>query len=159
MLNGKNSENLADFCPPHTQEKSFISSSSSNITHKNESPSWGSARTPLKLRGHTNTNSPPPLLSSGQSSAGYSQSKISLLGDDESDEQIRFSQVGRKKDFTHIERVEGKQVNVLKGLELHTKVFSAAEQKKIVDFVYSLQKKGQEGELRGIQFNCEKKTF
>ncbi|XP_020586526.1 uncharacterized protein LOC110028850 [Phalaenopsis equestris] len=62
-------------------------------------------------------------------------------------ERIRFTGVGRKKDFVCLERVDGKIVNILEGIELHTGVFSAAEQKKIVDFVYELQLKGRNNEL------------
>ncbi|CAL5366229.1 unnamed protein product [Camellia sinensis] len=64
-------------------------------------------------------------------------------------EYIRFSSVDRKKDFICLERVQGKIVNILKGLELHTGVFNDAEQKKIVDYVYKLQEMGKKGELKG----------
>ncbi|XP_068662188.1 RNA demethylase ALKBH9B-like [Aristolochia californica] len=60
----------------------------------------------------------------------------------------RFFQVRRKKDFVHMERTNGKTVNILDGLELHTGVFDAAEQKKIVDYVYSLQELGRKRKLR-----------
>lgn len=63
-------------------------------------------------------------------------------------EYIRFMNVQRKKDFICLERVNGKIVNILDGLELHTGIFSAAEQKRIVDLVYVLQEKGKNGELR-----------
>ncbi|XP_074565031.1 LOW QUALITY PROTEIN: RNA demethylase ALKBH9B-like [Curcuma longa] len=56
--------------------------------------------------------------------------------------------VKRKKDFKKIEKVHGRLVNVLEGLELHTGVFSPAEQKQIVDCIYEFQKKGRNGELR-----------
>ncbi|MCH96178.1 hypothetical protein A2U01_0017161 [Trifolium medium] len=36
------------------------------------------------------------------------------------------------------------------GLELHTGIFSAAEQKRIVGYVASLQEKGRKGELKGL---------
>ncbi|XP_020113100.1 uncharacterized protein LOC109727393 [Ananas comosus] len=62
-------------------------------------------------------------------------------------EQIRFKNVGRKKDFVCLERVNGRLVNILAGLELHTGVFSAVEQKRIVDFMYELQEKGRNGQL------------
>ncbi|XP_020679484.1 RNA demethylase ALKBH9B [Dendrobium catenatum] len=62
-------------------------------------------------------------------------------------ERIRFSSVGRKKDFVCLERIDGKIVNILEGIELHTGVFSAAEQKKIVNFVYELEMKGRNYEL------------
>ncbi|PKU65928.1 alkylated DNA repair protein alkB 5 [Dendrobium catenatum] len=64
-------------------------------------------------------------------------------------ERIRFSSVGRKKDFVCLERIDGKIVNILEGIELHTGVFSAAEQKKIVNFVYELEMKGRNYELDG----------
>lgn len=64
-------------------------------------------------------------------------------------EYIRFTNVMRKKDFICLERVKEKITNVLEGLELHTGVFSAAEQKRIVDFVHELQEKGRRGQLGG----------
>ncbi|KAG9443003.1 hypothetical protein H6P81_018857 [Aristolochia fimbriata] len=75
-----------------------------------------------------------------------SQKKPSLSRDQR--EYIRFMNVQRKKDFICLERVKGKIVNILDGLELHTGVFSAAEQKRIVDFVYDLQEKGRKGQLK-----------
>lgn len=64
-------------------------------------------------------------------------------------EYIRFTNVRRKKDFICLERVKGKIVNILDGLELHAGVFSAAEQKRIVDYVGVLQEMGPKGELKG----------
>lgn len=64
-------------------------------------------------------------------------------------EYIRFMNVGRKKDFICLERFKGKFVNILEGLELHTGIFSAAEQKRIVDHVYALEEIGRKGEFRG----------
>ncbi|XP_022950629.1 uncharacterized protein LOC111453671 isoform X1 [Cucurbita moschata] len=72
-------------------------------------------------------------------------------------EHIRFINVGRKKDFICLERFKGKLVNILEGLELHTGIFSAAEQKRIVDHVYSLQEMGKKGELRERTFSAPKK--
>ncbi|KAG1327999.1 RNA demethylase ALKBH9B [Cocos nucifera] len=63
-------------------------------------------------------------------------------------EAVRFSMVRRKKDFKHMERVDGRWINVLEGLELHTGVFSAAEQKRIVDCVYDFREKGRNRQLR-----------
>lgn len=64
-------------------------------------------------------------------------------------EYIRFMDVERKKDFICLERVGGKIVNILQGLELHKGIFSAAEQKRIVDYVYELEEKGRKRELKG----------
>lgn len=64
-------------------------------------------------------------------------------------EDLRLKNVKRKKDFICLERFKGKLVNVVDGLELHTGVFSAVEQKRIVDKVYELEERGRKGELRG----------
>ncbi|XVE67365.1 hypothetical protein DITRI_Ditri08aG0154600 [Diplodiscus trichospermus] len=76
---------------------------------------------------------------------------------EEQKEHIRFSQVGRKKDFVHMEKINGKSTNVLKGLELHTKVFNAEEHKKIVECVYNLQRMGQKGQLRECTYSEPRK--
>ncbi|VFQ76309.1 unnamed protein product [Cuscuta campestris] len=67
---------------------------------------------------------------------------------EEQKEHIRLAQVKRKKGFVHYEKVEGRKVNVLDGLELHSQVFNAAEQSEIVESVYKLQRMGQQGQLR-----------
>ncbi|GAB2279441.1 RNA demethylase alkbh9b [Dionaea muscipula] len=72
-------------------------------------------------------------------------------------EYLRFTCVERKKDFIFLERIDSKPVNILDGLELHTGVFSAAEQKRIVDFIYDLQEMGQKGELRDRTFSAPRK--
>lgn len=64
-------------------------------------------------------------------------------------EYIRFNSVQRKKDFICLERVNGKIVNILDGLELHKGVFSAAEQKRIVSYVEQLREMGKDGQLKG----------
>lgn len=64
-------------------------------------------------------------------------------------EYIRFMNVRRKKDYICFERFKGKLVNIMEGLELHAGIFSAAEQKRIVDYVYVLQEMGRKGELKG----------
>ncbi|XP_039044377.1 RNA demethylase ALKBH9B-like [Hibiscus syriacus] len=72
-------------------------------------------------------------------------------------EYIRFMNVKRKKDFVCFERVKGKMVNILKGLELHMGIFSAAEQKRIVDHVYKLEEMGRNGELKERTFTAAQK--
>lgn len=62
-------------------------------------------------------------------------------------EHIRAMNVKRKKDFVFLEKVSDEIVNILEGLELHTEVFSAAEQKSIVDKVCELQEMAGKGEL------------
>lgn len=64
-------------------------------------------------------------------------------------EHLRFMHVRRKKDFICLEKIKGKIVNILAGLELHEGIFSAAEQKRIVDFVHTLNEMGKKGELKG----------
>lgn len=72
-------------------------------------------------------------------------------------EDLRLKNVKRKKDFICLERFKGKLVNVVDGLELHTGVFSAVEQKRIVDKVYELEQKGRRGELRERTFTAPQK--
>ncbi|KAL5704284.1 mRNA N(6)-methyladenine demethylase [Ranunculus cassubicifolius] len=72
-------------------------------------------------------------------------------------EYLRFKMVKRKKDFTCLRRVNGTRTNILEGLELHTGVFSAAEQKHIVDFIYALEEKGKKGELQERTFSAPEK--
>lgn len=61
-----------------------------------------------------------------------------------------LARVRRKKDFKSLERVNGRLINVLEGLELHAVVFSPAEQRRIVDCVYDFLEKGRTGQLRGM---------
>lgn len=68
----------------------------------------------------------------------------------EQKELNRFRNVKRNKEFVCLERVGGRIVNIVEGLELHTGVFSPVEQKRIVDFVNELQEKGRRGELGGM---------
>ncbi|KAK4347999.1 hypothetical protein RND71_034338 [Anisodus tanguticus] len=72
-------------------------------------------------------------------------------------EHIRFCNVKRKKDFICLERVNGKIVNVLDGLELHTGVFSMAEQNSIVKFVEKLEEMGKCGQLKERTYTAPKK--
>ncbi|KAJ4962947.1 hypothetical protein NE237_022886 [Protea cynaroides] len=72
-------------------------------------------------------------------------------------EYLRFMNVRRKKDFICMERVKGEIINTLEGLELHAGVFSAAEQKRIVDFIYDLQEKGRKGELKERTYSAPQK--
>lgn len=70
------------------------------------------------------------------------------LGLSPEEEWRRLGEVGRKKDYVLFDNVKGRRVNVLQGLELHTRVFDAKEQEMIVKFVYRLQKLGKERKLR-----------
>ncbi|KAK1439196.1 hypothetical protein QVD17_05012 [Tagetes erecta] len=72
-------------------------------------------------------------------------------------ERIRFTNVTRKKDYICLERVNGKIVNILDGLELHCDVFSTKEQNRIVNFVYDLQEKGKNGKLKDRTFSAPQK--
>ncbi|KAJ4837645.1 hypothetical protein Tsubulata_032328 [Turnera subulata] len=72
-------------------------------------------------------------------------------------EYIRFMNVEREKEFVCLERVNGKPVNILEGLELHKGIFSAAEQRRIVDDVYRLQQMGREGKLKARTYTAPKK--
>ncbi|GAB4847522.1 hypothetical protein Ancab_026581 [Ancistrocladus abbreviatus] len=72
-------------------------------------------------------------------------------------EYIRFMNVKRKKDFICLERVNGKSLNILQGLELHIGVFSGAEQKRIVDFICDLLEMGEKGELKERTYSAPRK--
>ncbi|WOH14157.1 hypothetical protein DCAR_0933673 [Daucus carota subsp. sativus] len=149
----------------------FKSADSSNLDSQQKSlessiktPSWGSLQTPesvyVGLRKASPLTSSPATVNNKQSSTsiGPDSSLSSALPQtpqsadkeisDEQIERIGFAQVGRNKKFVHIEKINGKATNVLQGLELHTKVFSADEQKKIVECVYDFQRRGQNGQLR-----------
>jgi len=86
------------------------------------------------------------LLNDGIADVSSSKNELS----EERREHIRYSEVQCKKDFTFVERINGRDINLLQGLELHTGVFNAAEQNEIVECIYRLQMIGQQGRLRGI---------
>lgn len=125
----------------------------------------GTPQSKESVRSERNTNyeSPSPVNAKPQlrdlfSNHGLSPSNgnhtpsptTTANGSSDEEEWNRFSQVKRKKDFVHYERVDGRKVNVVQGLELHTGVFSAEEQKKIVESVYNFQKMGRKGQLMGM---------
>ncbi|CAJ2649169.1 RNA demethylase ALKBH9B-like [Trifolium pratense] len=76
---------------------------------------------------------------------------------EEPKELIRYSEVHCKKDFTYIERINGRAINLLQGLELHTGVFNVMDQNEIVDYIYRLQRLGQEGRLRDRTYSKPRK--
>lgn len=153
--------NLADFCSMSLSMGSPEKSSPlpSNGHHINNAES--SSRSPgldFSMRHHASTCSP---TTDSSNVAGKVSSRMVGGGpiDDlevqkgfdlsrEERERTRFSQIGRKKNFVHIEKINGKPINILKGLELHTEVFNSDEQKKIVDNIYKLQRMGQKGQLK-----------
>ncbi|KAL6994975.1 mRNA N(6)-methyladenine demethylase [Sarracenia purpurea var. burkii] len=154
----------------YANSSSLSSSVSSNASTK--STSWSSIRTPESVYSGSHkvfASSSPASVNDKRQSFSHSISEISLNGGlggvsslarnglSEEQEHIRFAQIGRKKDFSHIERIDGRATNVLQGLELHTQVFNAEEQKEIVDFVYSLQRMGQNGRLRARTYSEPKK--
>ncbi|CAH9091205.1 unnamed protein product [Cuscuta epithymum] len=74
-------------------------------------------------------------------------------------ECIRFSNVKRKKDFICLERIDGKITNILDGLELHSGIFSAAEQNRIVNYVETLHDKGKNGQLKERTYTAPEKCI
>ncbi|KAK3128939.1 hypothetical protein QOZ80_6BG0468530 [Eleusine coracana subsp. coracana] len=72
-------------------------------------------------------------------------------------EKGSMARVRRKTDYTYMERVDGRMVNVLQGLELHTGVFSPGEQQQIVDCVHCLQEQGRRGLLRDRTYSEPRK--
>ncbi|CAM8901389.1 unnamed protein product [Rhodiola kirilowii] len=64
---------------------------------------------------------------------GLSSEVIGPAGlSDDQKEQFRLSKVGRKKDFCYRERIEGKLINLVEGLELHTNVFMLRSRKRLL---------------------------
>ncbi|XP_008779445.2 RNA demethylase ALKBH9B-like [Phoenix dactylifera] len=128
-------------------------SNSSSARSTGSSPASDWARTPGQHNRQFNNSSSRSLEEGddGDDLAGAAEKARASGGTPLSRDQreaIRFSMVGRKKDFKHMERVDGRWINVLEGLELHTGVFSAAEQKRIVACVYDVQEKGRNRQLR-----------
>ncbi|KAG6392681.1 hypothetical protein SASPL_146905 [Salvia splendens] len=88
-------------------------------------------------------------------SVAVAKPKVALSRDQR--EYIRFSGVQRKKDFICLERINGKLVNIVDGLELHKAVFSAAEQKRIVSYVEELEEMGRNGKLKSRTYTAPQK--
>ncbi|KAF8404101.1 hypothetical protein HHK36_008981 [Tetracentron sinense] len=143
----KDSESLSSVDP---QEKV---ADSSHVSVNSPEPSFDHLRSEVALDDELNEVS--AVVEKGVSDDTVMPKGSSLFP--EQIEQIRLSQVGRKKEFIHIERIHGKATNILQGLELHTQVFNAVEQKEIVDYVYSLQHMGQKGQLKGRTYSEPKK--
>ncbi|KAK4254371.1 hypothetical protein QN277_009766 [Acacia crassicarpa] len=76
---------------------------------------------------------------------------------EEQKEHIRCSLVSSKKDFEHIEKMDGRDINILQGLQLHHQVFNAEEQRNIVKYVYKLQERGQKGNFKRRTYSEPKK--
>ncbi|XP_057784042.1 RNA demethylase ALKBH9B [Salvia miltiorrhiza] len=88
-------------------------------------------------------------------SVAEAKPKVALSRDQR--EYIRFYGVQRKKDFICLERINGKLVNILDGLELHKAIFSAAEQKRIVNYVEQLEEMGRNGQLKARTYTAPQK--
>ncbi|GAU41359.1 hypothetical protein TSUD_390460 [Trifolium subterraneum] len=95
------------------------------------------------------------LLNDGVIDVYYRKNELS--DSEERKEFIRYSEVCCKKDFIYIERLNGRDINLLQGLELHTGVFNVIEQNEIVDYIYRLQRRGQEGRLREKTYSKPRK--
>ena len=63
-------------------------------------------------------------------------------------EQIRLSQVSKNKNYVYIEMINGKNINIIEGLELYTRVFNIEEQKNIVECIYNFQCASRKGMLK-----------
>ncbi|KAK6916009.1 Alpha-ketoglutarate-dependent dioxygenase AlkB-like [Dillenia turbinata] len=157
----------------HSRLLNFLNGKSSQISTPNMKNSWEAllaTQTPESFSNVTQKSHSSESMSSIQNSMDRCFSQLSMNGEHYGvsalvnnrqmplqEEQIRLSRVGRKKNFVHMERVNGKETNVLRGLELHTGVFDAEEQKKIVDCVYELQRMGQKGQLKERTYSEPKK--
>ncbi|XP_074308595.1 RNA demethylase ALKBH9B-like [Silene latifolia] len=117
--------------------------------------SWADMAQEDELEGDGDSeDNKPDNLSNGETS-GQTRTKTELSR--EQREFLRLRNVRRKKDFICLQRVNGKITNIVDGLELHTGVFSAVEQKRIVDHVYELMEKGKNGELKERTFTAPRK--
>ncbi|KAI0497086.1 hypothetical protein KFK09_023414 [Dendrobium nobile] len=68
-----------------------------------------------------------------------------------------FQRFYMKNDHVCLERINGRIVNILDGLQLHFGVFNSTEQKEIVQFIYDLQNKGRNNELGEHTYSEPKK--
>ncbi|XP_042520763.1 RNA demethylase ALKBH9B-like [Macadamia integrifolia] len=145
--NGNYAESLADFC----------SCGSSSLYSPRKRPT--SYKKNPRLHEKTAQRSPrtPELIFSTRHQICYSDFLLlhkseESLGDDFDD----MSRVIRK-DFEYMEMINGRPVDILSGLKLHTKVFSELEQKEVVDYVYELQRQGRNGRLNAHTHSEPKK--
>ncbi|XP_019178294.1 PREDICTED: uncharacterized protein LOC109173509 [Ipomoea nil] len=97
------------------------------------------------------------FVSDASSPAPVNRKQAPTFSDEEKIEHMRFAQVKSKKDFVHYERVDGKEINVVEGVELHTEIFDAKEQMKIVECVYKYQQLGRKGQLKARTYYEPKK--
>ncbi|XP_061999422.1 RNA demethylase ALKBH9B isoform X1 [Rosa rugosa] len=139
--------------PYQEASTSGVVSKSSSVGTSNTRMSWADMAQEDELEEEEELNK---RLVSVNASAGDLRITKSTLPREQR-EHIRFMSVKRKKDFESLERFKGKYVNVVEGLELHTGIFSAAEQKRIVDYIYDLEKKGRNGELKARTFTAPRK--
>ena len=66
----------------------------------------------------------------------------------DSADSARMQKVTRKKDYCVMERIHGRNINILEGLELHRGVLDELEQQELVKFIYRLQELGRNEKLR-----------
>ncbi|KAL5707257.1 mRNA N(6)-methyladenine demethylase [Ranunculus cassubicifolius] len=123
----------------------FCSADSSNF--------WTPEKTSASSTQLSTTSSTPASVNSTWSSIADKVSVSLTVTAKSSDVKVpsdrkRMSQVGRKKDFVCVEKINGKPLNVLQGLELYTRVFNDEDQKEIVEYVYNLQRLGQSRKFR-----------
>ncbi|XP_031477055.1 RNA demethylase ALKBH9B isoform X2 [Nymphaea colorata] len=136
--------------PPHKDKSLFLAenSAASNTTHM----SWADMVQEDELEDLAAVNSRAESSRGTNGEEGPKDVKKPFLSRSRR-EYLRFMNVGRKTDFICLERVNGKIANILEGLELHTGVFSAAEQKRIVDCIYGLQELGKSGKLKARTYS------
>ncbi|MCO5560971.1 hypothetical protein L7F22_014591 [Adiantum nelumboides] len=110
----------------------------------------GTASNIIKSALHSIRDAPAYRTRSMSKQAGLLPTPDQVSAESASDslEQERILAVGRKKDFCFYDRVNGQNVNILEGLELHTNVLNKEEQEKLIDYVYELQELGRNQKLR-----------
>lgn len=138
---------------PSSSTRSEVLNSSARIASPRVKKSWADMAMEEELAATEEDNDVSSGLVDGNDSFAEGTSVVETkprveLSRDER-EYRRFNGVKRKKDFICLERIGGKFVNIVDGLELHQSVFSAAEQKRIVSYVEQLEQMGRNGELKG----------
>ncbi|KAG4379297.1 hypothetical protein AAZX31_17G207000 [Glycine max] len=159
--NDQNDMDVEDNCDNHSlgSWKDGAEVNSSNVETPSQRMSWADmAQEDDEFGVEEDNNNNGGNVVMGDSNASSDVAKVEKPTlPREQREYIRFMNVRRKKDFICFERVHGKLVNILEGLELHTGIFSAAEQKRIVNYVASLQEMGKKGELKERTFSAPQK--
>ncbi|GMH32701.1 hypothetical protein BSKO_00535 [Bryopsis sp. KO-2023] len=97
--------------------------------------------------------------STATGSPEYYEAKCGLVGtaEREKTDAARKRRVVVQKDFKQVEKVDGRKVNVVGGLELYKNILSAAEQETLVHCIEQWLDQGERGKLLGRTYTAPKK--